>query len=550
MKNLLVNSMFDNFRNSNNIEILWKIQKIKSISKILNYLKVSEHDVVALISDDKESKTLFQIACILTGNNYVVFDRSNFDAYTVTMLKVKTLFIDISENLAGLRAFDIFSGSFIENLIDFKSYRLYASKYLDFETIPELLGEVPEIKYIDRESNWVGEFEVSNLQETFYNECVKEHSFAMAYVIHPGISTITSKISVFNTEALFTGALKVIDDLYNTIANKNIISTKQDNLPVLNIQILEDVALPYIFLNGAVLSLFSKGKFSFKLEKHGYNTLLISSENLERLLEAIIEESSFMSWLSKVKAVWILSKVLKYKFLNTSKDLKLILLYGKTSKNLRRYIKNFNLKVVYIYTMVEVASFVSFEFYDKFPVKTLPTVGVLPKNVVLNSGFNKDGFSEILINTEDKMMTYTDIEFTELCSMSEKYIGMHGTLDIGKNVNGKLQVQGKADAIFKNENGLVIQQELIYSIALNNYFVRDVLLIADDNKLYLLVELKLGSLLYENKSMSEVEKILNSKTLSIINKSIEEYSKIEAIKIVPRGFKRKKGKIKSSDYLF
>jgi len=204
-----------------------------------------------------------------------------------------------------------------------------------------------------------------------------------------------------------------------------------------------------------------------------------------------------------------------------------------------------------MYTMTEVASFVSFEFYDKFPVKDEPTVGVIPKNVVLNSGMDNTQSSEILLNVEDRMDTYTDIEFTELCSMSEKYIGMHGTLDIGKNVNGKLQVQGKADEILKNEHGLIIQKDLIYSIVLDYHFVKDVLLIVNNDRLYLLVEIKLSTLLYENKTVLKIEGHLNDKILKRVNDAVSPYSKIEYIFIIPKGFKRTENKkIKSSDYLF
>jgi len=543
MKDLLVNSLFNNYRKSNSLEMLWKIQKIRDISKILNYLKGSESEVVALLSDDKESKTLFQIACLLTGTNYAVFDKHNFEAYLVVMLKVKTLFVDVDhENLIGLRPLDIFSGSFIDNLIDFNNYRVYASKYLDVEDITDNVRNVSAVNTKEYSA------EIEDLEKSFYEDCVKEHSYSTIFVIHPGVSTLTPKISVFNTESLFKGVLKIIDELYYDIAKKNVISVKHENLPVLNIQILEDVALPYVFLNGVILSSYSKGKYSFKLEKHNYNVLLISTDYLSALLKELTDENPFTSWLDKMGFNWLLSKILKYKFLKESKDLKLLILYGAVSKKLQMCINALDLKVVYMYTMTEVASFVSFEFYKKFPVKKSPTVGVLPKNVVLNSSVEEES-SEILISTEDRMLTYTDTEFTTLCSMSEKYIGMHGTLDIGKNVDGKLQVQGKADEIFKNENGLVIQKDLIYSIALNNYFVRDVLLIVDTNKLYLLVELKIGALLYENKSMTNVQAELSTKTLRKINNAVEPYSQVEDIVIVPRGFRRNKGKIKASDYL-
>ncbi|HSH52259.1 MAG TPA: hypothetical protein VK982_11110, partial [Bacteroidales bacterium] len=119
----------------------------------------------------------------------------------------------------------------------------------------------------------------------------------------------------------------------------------------------------------------------------------------------------------------------------------------------------------------------------------------------------------------------------------------------GKIDKGKLTVFGKADEFYTNENGLLIQSNLIVSIALNNYYIKDAIVINSKSGLILLVELKLSVLLYKEKPMNQIEDMLNVKLLEKINKTVDRYSTINRIIVIPNGFVRKEGKIKISSYI-
>lgn len=300
---------------------------------------------------------------------------------------------------------------------------------------------------------------------------------------------------------------------------------------------------------GIFLPLFSNGGFHTESSNKKTNTLYSSTDILIEKFNNIIDDSKVLSFLEKFKIRPLFGFILSRKFKNKYKGVKLMFLHGKTTKKLRSYIRKTGLKVLYLYTMSEVASFISFELYEKFPVKKQPTVGMLPRNLVLNSSpSNMEGKAEILISVPDRMACYSHKEFTSVCTMSNKYAGMFSTFDIGSNEKGKLLVHGKADELLYNENGLMIQEQIIYSIILNNNLVRDALIVPVDGVLVLIVEFRTSTLLFNNITVEKAANSLRKNELKEINKKVKPFSKVNNIFVVPE-FERVNGKIKISHYL-
>ena len=527
VKDLLVKILIENALKPNAISARERLEAVRKYTILFKSMKI-KNEVVALLSTNNKIQEIFQIACILQGVNYIILNKTDVDIFTLVNLNVEVLLYDSLE---------------IEyiptELIDHTSIVLL----VDALTLNIRSSEMPteELSTIIRSFNRgiSKEFDpVSHTIEDFKNLYVKPYLHSATYVQHPGVSTFGSKISVFYSESMEAGALKVIDLLYYEIRSKKLLS-EHHSINLLN---LETLAYPYVFFNSIFLALCSGGDITDK--QTTANVLFTSVVSLDRIFSKIIDNSWLLSVLSPKN---ILFKLLFSRLFNREfKHLQLIILYGKTNKSFRRLLNYTGKNVIYMYTLIEVASFVSFELFKKMPITKIPTVGILPQDIIINSNNNE---GEILLDTRDRFANYTNVEFTSLCQMSEKYVGMHGTLDIGKNVDGKLQILGKADEIFTNEHGLVIQTELITAIAMDNRYVKDCLVVVYSNQLVLLVELKVSTLLYEEKTKEEVELILSTNLLPKINKKVQTYSRISRIVVIPAGFERgTNGNIKHIHY--
>ena len=171
-------------------------------------------------------------------------------------------------------------------------------------------------------------------------------------------------------------------------------------------------------------------------------------------------------------------------------------------------------------------------------------------NAVANSK-SIEGNAELLIDLPTQFDAYTNIDFTTLCTMSNKFPGMHGTLDIvSEKDNGEIVVLGKAEELFENQNGLTIQSNLIYSLVLDNQYVDNAIISVIGENIFVLVELRLSRLLLQDITAEEVMVTLNTVLLPKINQKVSPYSKVERISMVPGNFERDlNGKIKTSRYL-
>jgi hypothetical protein len=538
MKKILVDLLLDNFAKAE--DKLYQIDRLNAVIKYASLFKSLNlnQEVVALFSVDKKIQEAFQIACFLQGINYIVIDRIDIDSFVVVNLNAKVVLYDSSD--LEFTPTELFEYTSINLLVDARTCKIIGS----YEITPaELLAIDANI----RKANSITDLRLFVL-ESFKKELVKGHVRNMIYVQHPGISTFGSKISIFHSEAFENGAVKVLDTLYHEIKSKNLLSKNQQ----ISILSLETPAIPYVFLNSVFLALISKGtvKYNDSIKQSEYleiNILFGSVDSLHFIFTQIIEESSILSYLSPNNFLFRL--VFRHMFNKKFKNLKLIMFYGKTSKYFRRLLNYTGKSSIYMYTLIEVTSFVSFETYKKLPVKELPTVGIIPNGVILNA-INPTKESEVLLDVADSYTNYTNIEFTNLCRMSEKFPGTHATLDIAKNVNGKLQIIGKADEILHNEHSLSIQTDLINSIALDNRYVKDTFVTTYSGRLILFVEIKLSVLLWLEKTIEDVKTELNTVLLPKINKKVQPFSRVHKIIVLPEGFERGNNKhIKHIKYM-
>lgn len=523
MKDLLVKVLIEGANTS--FKPLGKLNAVKKYITLFKTLELN-NEVVALITTSKRVQEIFQIACLLQGINYIIINENNYDEFLLVNLAVKIVMYNSSEiDFIPSELFDVTSVVIVIDALTCKIVRTTEEYRFVYNAVDETLAKTVE----SNESI-----------ESFKQRYVKIYNQSRVYVKHPGVSTLGSKISIFYSEAFKLGALNVIEKLYYEIKSKNLLSGNQQ----INMYCLESPAYPHVFLNSVFLALFTKGQVNYS--ECPFNVLFTSVSSLSILFNRIVEDSYILSLLPHTNILF--KYIFKYIINTRFKHLKLIILYGKTDKRVRQLINYTGKHIIYLYSMTEVASFVSFEYYKKLPVNKIPTVGILNSNVVLNSGSKAE--AEVLIDTEDRFASYTNTEFTKICSTSEKYAGMHGTLDIAKNVEGKLQVLGKADEIYYNEHGLRLQSDLINSIALDSRYIKDVLITASKGKLVLLVEIKISVLLSEEKTVDQIQLLLNTDLLYKINKKVQNYSHISRIIIIPGGFTREiDGKIKCINYL-
>lgn len=540
MKDLLTKVLIENCYVGNRTASIDRLEAVRKYISLLKALKL-KGEVVALLSTNNRLQEIFQFACILQGVHYIVLNRTDIDMFPLVNLNIQILFYDSSET--EYLPMEFMYNTPVVVLIDALTCGIQRVSDMDSDTMSQIE------RNFNKELNF--EFDYNNetansLLKIFRSKYVKEHIYSTIFVQHPGTSTFGSKISVFHSQAIENGALKVIEMLYYEIRSKKLLSTT----PYINLLNAESVAYPYVLLNSVFLALFSNGNI-FNLQSSTeedfssqVNTIFISVQRLNILFNTIIDNSYILSSLSSRN---ILFKLLfKYLFNRRFKNLQLIIFYGKTDRRLRRLLNYTGKNLIYMYTMIEVASFLGFETYKKLPINEVPSVGIIPNSVLINASNNE---GEILVDTSDRFTAYTNVEFTNLCKMSEKYVGMHGTLDIGKNNNGKLTVLGKADELFTNEHGLLIQTELIKSIALDNRYIKDCLVVVYSNRLLLLVELKISVLLSEEKTKEDVELILSTSLLQKINKKVQPYSRIDRVVVIPGGFDRgTDGNIKHVNY--
>lgn len=547
-KNILVNSMFETYAFSQDYNITMFIDKVYKLSNVLNFLHrsdiMSNGSVAALVSDNLVTQAYFQTACLLTGTNCVIFNSKNYNYFNAADLGVRIIFSfkDLEETPVSN-----FYPSMIIDVYTNQIYRQHAGLLNFAETFRNFAKNVKPFKLNSTQS-------IKELSDRFTEECVNPFRDSIVYILNPGSSSISPKISIFYSDQIYQGMLKIADELYHSLKDSNFLSVKRENHLTIDTKILQnengEVTMPlYTYMLGIFLPLFSNGGFHTESSNKKTNTLYSSTDILIEKFNNIIDDSKVLSFLEKFKIRPLFGFILSRKFKNKYKGVKLMFLHGKTTKKLRSYIRKTGLKVLYLYTMSEVASFISFELYEKFPVKKQPTVGMLPRNLILNSSpSNMEGKAEILISVPDRMACYSHKEFTSVCTMSNKYAGMFSTFDIGSNEKGKLLVHGKADELLYNENGLMIQEQIIYSIILNNNLVRDALIVPVDGVLVLIVEFRTSTLLFNNITVEKAANSLRKNELKEINKKVKPFSKVNNIFVVPE-FERVNGKIKISHYL-
>lgn len=558
MKELLINALFHKLETGIiTPATLGELDKIRILSNSLRNLRLHDENI-ALVSSDKNLQIYFQIACLLRGVNYTILDLNRLDEgideYIITSLNIKVLYFD-SKNYDLQIPEYLFKTTFIISIVDTSTFNIH----MNTNNI-EVESDIREFrafknKYNENISKYLVEFEsldaifkenlknpniLKTIREIFLNETVS-HRDSIIYVIHPGNSSYGNKISVFNAERFLQGFVNVLDTL----------PTKR-----LSIYTKENVAIPYIFNIGVLLTLFESGKIITEIDKiknTKVSHILMSSVSLMDLLMEIIENNATLSFLYKYKFTFVFNYLLKRKFKQIFNTMPVLLLYGKVSNRLLKFLKSLGIEVFYFYVMVEIASFVSFKHYKKIKSLNPLSVGKLPRGGILN-GKDINGNSELLINLKDQFISYTNLDFTELCIFNEKHLGFHSTFDICSEVNGELFVEGKAEELLINQNGLVIQNNLIYTILLSNIYVEDCLVVFDNindaKAVSVLVELRLSSLLFHNKTSIEVLEDLNSNVLPLLQKKVLPYVYIDRIIQIPGGFERDNdGKIKISRYL-
>jgi len=548
MKELLIDALFL----KGNLKHIEKIRKFLVLLKVLNV----QTETVALCSENKEFQVYFQFACLLRGTNYVIINSREIDSYMLSVLGVKLLLFDESSRLHKLPSLDyLFDITHVDILVNVCTLKIESinsnlenNGQIRIEYNLRLLSELA-YKFIPNEVN----LDLKELKKAFSNAYSILYRESTVYVIHPGNSSYGEKTSVYTSEILLKGVLKAL----------NALQAEKYNLDNLNSFTYGNIALPYVFLLGVVIPFIHEREFYFKKpELDNFKTksyvdtidyVLISANNLTFLLLDIIDETDCFSF-TKDKIFISLRNMLfsrfifrrRFKFQN---PMPIFVIYGNIDERLRKFLKILKIRVLYIYTMIEVASFISYKYYPKITSKAL-TVGKLPKKAVLN-GKDLEGNAELLIDLEDQFITYTNTEFTQLCSMSEKYVGMHSTLDIcSENKEGEVTVIGKAEELFRNQNGLLVQNSLIYSIVLNNRYVEDSLIVVLDNHVVVIVELRVSVLLLNKKTPIAVIRELNRTLLKEINKKVKPFSKVHRICLIPAGFATgNDSKIKLSNYL-
>ena len=537
MKELLIKALF-NSETSNSKHI----QKVALLGYVLKQLRVSR-ETVALVTKNKELQSYFQIACLLRGVNYVILDKYDVDTYLMSQLEVKILFLDMK--LYPIVPENLYESTFINVILNTSTLYIESVN----SAIPNALGHKlninAELSRYFREYSTLNK-SLNDLRIEFENHCVNHNNNSLIFVVHPGNSSYGEKISVFKEEALAKGLLQIIDTIGKELST---------NTTCHNAYTVENTTYPYVFLLNVLYPLFKGGDFyvsnrvDLKNFPIGYAT--ISSYRFTNTLLDMIDDNRVLSLFYRkgfnLFAKYLLRRIFKKQFKSTP----VFVVYGQIDKRLRKLLNHLNVRVFYMYTMIEVSSFITYKYYRRIPIsKKELTVGRLPMNAVASSK-SIEGNAELLIDLPTQFDAYTNIDFTTLCTMSNKFPGMHGTLDIvSEKDNGEIVVLGKAEELFENQNGLTIQSNLIYSLVLDNQYVDNAIISVIGKNIFVLVELRLSRLLLQNITAEEVIVTLNTVLLPKINQKVSPYSKVERISMVPGNFERDlNGKIKTSRYL-
>lgn len=294
------------------------------------------------------------------------------------------------------------------------------------------------------------------------------------YNFHKGIDASGYKFSIFTKDKVDNGIEKSLNLLYEE-----------------DLTFFDKFEMLYDILNG-VLSPISHGytvKFcntatyeTLLYSMYGAKSIYSSAYTFERALELIIKNSSYIKWLRRHKLTKRLAGYLiKKAFSSFSNKLDRIILTGK----IRRIsdINSLRIPVTTMYTMGEIASFVSLDTHKKLAQNY--AVGFVNLNHVQIAA--RDGkFGGVMVYTNDMAVSTNDNYVKD--SFMHKYLGRLNTRDIGYMQDGKLHIVDKDSFVYEYFNGTIVNTGIIVNKALNSPWCSDAMLVSDNsNKLVLLV---------------------------------------------------------------
>lgn len=243
-------------------------------------------------------------------------------------------------------------------------------------------------------------------------------------------------------------------------------------------------------------------------------------ENLLTLLENEVPPlfKKMGSWVKKLYLKRLISN-----YFNSS--IKHLLVTGKINRF--DLLNLLGCPITTLYTMCEVASYVSFKRHDKLTADS--SVGKVNKEYIslINSNIAND-HGGIMVYTDDMSIT-TNSSFKEE-SFFHQFRGRLWTKDVGYiDANNELHVLNKTNLVFEEYNGKLIPTGKIIEFALSRPFVKKALLVSTTKaKLTLLIEPDLDWAESKEASLEDLQFVCRDLSTNIYNNFNGSYP-IEAV---------------------
>ena len=433
------------------------------------------------------------IACLLESVNFTILNSD--DELSVTILKIKYANINILFSDIVAEDINVFTVNSEFKIIK-QGFRYIVTEELK-RNLSTIHNNIDSFNY-----------EAEKLNNSIAIALRKSRHFIG---FHSGISD-EFKASFFQLDALVLGV------------NKAKTLPHCDSKKIL---FLEKFNVIYDVVSGIIAPILMGSTVIFNRDvengkKHCPSVLYSNSSRLEAILEKVKDSSTTLNniVLSKLLNVSLIkSFVFKSIYRRYFNGIDLFILTGKLKK--KDYGLNGNL--VNLYTIAEVASFVSYAFFKKTEKRNPYYVGKVTDNVSV------EGFpGEIFVYVEDSCVSYCNYSHIEYSFLSHPFHGKLRVGDAGYIMDDKLFVLGKSKHTFICNNSL-IDIEKIREIAESESFIDKAVVYKVDNDLLLLVSISKSHLL-KFKSVKDAQSQCNRLKCKI-NKRIK--TQVKAVKILP-----------------
>lgn len=349
-------------------------------------------------------------------------------------------------------------------------------------------------------------------------------------VFHSGITDLF-KASVFQLEALEKGLLKGLNELPYSKQGKFLFMEPFD----LMYDVISGVLVPLLMGRTVV---FGNSNFLKYNGSDGPVSIYMNSSRLSRTLR---DYSYEVPKILKTLNIGIINNlIVKKTFSNIfGKKVKELIVVGKLSNSM----KVLNLPIINLYSIAEVASFVSFNKIKNF-TKKLEHVGKIDTSKVSILG---EHLGEIFIYTEDSCVSFLDNVHASDAFL-HGFPGKIRTYDAGYIKDNKLYVVGKSKFTF-TEHNQIIDEARLTDLALSFDFVGDAKLSLYNGKLLLIVDVNIPNATREGLTY-ETLVYRCTQLKHFINRNVNEYSRIHNVLLytVPGGFLKTNYKLVSRHF--